>query len=201
MRSCSRTRSRSPVLPTTRAAGGATVPAVSTSVATTERSRGLAAPRPRLRRRARQALTTIHVAGGVGLLGATASTLLLAVIATGSGDPAAAQETYRLISLQSAVFGIPLSMLSLLSGIALGLGTKWGVLRHWWTTLKLVLIVLVMANGALLIGGSVDDLRNGQPSPGAETRLLIGAALNVVMLMTATTLSMFKPGGRLRRRR
>jgi Predicted integral membrane protein (DUF2269) len=154
--------------------------------------------RPRLRRRERQALTTIHVAGGVGLLGATASTLLLALIATGSDDPAAAQEIYRLISLQSAVFGIPLSMLSLLTGVALGLGTRWGVLRQWWTTLKLVLIVLVMINGALMIGGSVDTLRSG-PSAGAETRLVIGAVLNVAMLLTATTLSMFKPGGRLRR--
>jgi hypothetical protein len=158
------------------------------------------ATRPTLGRRARRTLTTIHVAGGVGLLGATASTLLLALIATGSGDAAAAEETYRLISLQSAVFGIPLSMVSLLSGIALGLGTKWGVLRHWWTTLKLVLILLVMLNGALMIGASVDELRSG-PSPSAETRLLIGALLNVTMLFAATTLSMFKPGGRLRRAR
>jgi hypothetical protein len=156
--------------------------------------------RPRLNRRARQTLTTIHVAVGVGLLGATSSTLLLALIATGSSDPEAAQDTYRLISLQSAVFGIPLSVLSLLSGIALGLGTKWGVLRHWWTTLKLVLILLVMANGALMIGASVDDLRGATPSAGAETRVVAGAVLNVAMLLTATSLSMFKPGGRLRRR-
>jgi hypothetical protein len=172
-----------------------------------------------LSRRARRTLTTIHVAGGVGLLGATASTLLLALIATGSDDAAAAQEIYRLISLQSAVFGIPLSVVSLASGIALGLGTKWGVLRHWWTTLKLVLIVLVMFNGALMIGGSVDELRAAgsassssavaesvsgaaeSSSSGAETRLVIGAVLNVAMLLTATSLSTFKPGGRLRRKR
>jgi hypothetical protein len=157
--------------------------------------------RPRLGRRGRLTLTTIHITGGVGLLGATASTLLLALGATTTDDVAGAQETYRLISLQSAVFGIPLSMLSLLSGIALGLGTRWGVLRHWWTTLKLVLIVAVMVNGAFMIGASVDELRTGPPSSGAETRLLIGAALNLAMLLTATTLSMFKPGGRLRRRR
>ena len=74
------------------------------------------------------------------------------------------------------------------------------MLRHWWTTLKLVLIVLVMVNGALMIGGSVNELRSGA-APGAETRLVIGAVLNVAMLLPATVLSMFKPGGRLRRRR
>ena len=77
----------------------------------------------------RKPLLFLHVAASVGLLGATSSSLLLAVVADGDRD------VYDLISLQSAVFGIPLSMIALLTGIALGFATKWGTLRYWWTTL------------------------------------------------------------------
>lgn len=152
----------------------------------------------RLSRRARLTLTTIHVVGSVGLLGATASTLLLALAAASSDDPAFAQSAYRLMSLQSAAFGIPLSFLSLLTGIALGLWTSWGVLRHWWTTAKLALLVGVILNGALNIGPSVDALRHGG---GSEPRLIGAAALSVSMLAAATALSVFKPRGRVARRR
>jgi Predicted integral membrane protein (DUF2269) len=145
--------------------------------------------------RSRKTLTTVHVAGSVGLLGATASTLLLALAAAATADPEHAQSAYRLMSLQSAVFGIPLSFLSLLSGIALGLGTHWGVLKHWWVTGKLLLIVGVILNGALDIGPSVDALRDGG---GAELQPVLAAALSVLMLVAATGLSVFKPGRRRR---
>jgi uncharacterized membrane protein len=153
----------------------------------------------RLSRRARQTLLAIHVVGSVGLLGATASMLVLALSAAGSGDAASAHATYDLMNLQSLVFGIPLSFLSLISGVVIGLGTNWGILRHWWITAKLLLIVGVIVNGALGIGPAVDELRHGAGA-GTETRLVAAAALSVAMLLTATTLSVFKPGGRLRGR-
>jgi hypothetical protein len=155
----------------------------------------------RLGLRARQTLKTIHIVSGVGLLGTTAATLLLAVTATTSDDPASSREIYRLMSLQSAVFGIPLSLLALSSGILLGLATRWGVLRHWWTTAKLILILGVIVNGSLMIGPSVDDLRHGPPAAGTETRLVIAAAGSLAMLLSTTTLSVFKPRGRVRRGR
>jgi len=167
-----------------------------TAPAATGRPRGR-----RLRRRARQTLTTIHVVSSVGLLGATAATLVLAVSAAATADAAFAHSIYRLMSLQSAVFGIPLSVVALLTGVALGLGTLWGVVQHWWTTAKLALILAVMLDGALMIGPSVDDLRHGAASAGTETRLVVAAAHSLAMLVTATTLSVFKPGGRMRRRR
>jgi hypothetical protein len=155
----------------------------------------------RLGARARRTVLTFHIVSGVGLLGATSATLLLAIQAAATGDAAFADSIYRLMSVNSAVFGIPLSFLSLFSGILLGLGTGWGVLRHWWTTLKLILILGVILNGSLLIGPTVDDLRGDPMVAGTQTRAVFAAALSAAMLLTATALSVFKPGGRLRRRR
>jgi uncharacterized membrane protein len=155
----------------------------------------------RLTSRARRTLVTLHIVSGVGLLGATSATLLLAINGAATDEVAFADSIYRLMSLNSAVFGIPLSMLSLLTGVLLGLGTHWRVLKHWWTTLKLALILGVILNGALVIGPTVTELRDDPMVASTQTRTVIAAALSVLMLLTATSLSVFKPGGRLRRRR
>jgi hypothetical protein len=34
---------------------------------------------------------------------------------------------------------------SLASGVVLGLGTKWGLIRYWWVAAKLVLNVVLVA--------------------------------------------------------
>jgi hypothetical protein len=139
----------------------------------------------------RKSLLVAHVIASVGLLGATLSSLLLALAADGDRD------VYDLISLQSAVFGIPLSFIALSTGIALGYATKWRVLRHWWTTLKLGLLVGVILNGALMIGPTTARLADGE---GSSARLIFAASLSVTMLALSVGLSVYKPGGRVRKR-
>jgi ABC-type Na+ efflux pump permease subunit len=141
-------------------------------------------------KRFRKPLLLAHVIASVGLLGATSSSLLLAIVADGDRD------VYELISLQSAVFGIPLSFVALMTGFALGFATKWGVLRHWWTTLKLALLVGVILNGALMIGPTTARLMDGE---GSASMLVVAAGGSVLMLAVSVGLSVYKPGGRVRR--
>ena len=70
------------------------------------------------------------------------------------------------------VFGIPLSFAALLSGIALGLGTRWGVFRYPWVVTKLALIVSVMAVGGFVINPALAIALAG----GDGTARLIAAA-------------------------
>ena len=81
------------------------------------------------------------------------------------------------------------------TGIALGPASKWGVLRYWWTTLKLGLIVLVILNGALNIGRMTEQRIDGG---GSEWALVVVVSVSVAMLLAAIVLSVFKPGGRFR---
>lgn len=139
----------------------------------------------------RKPLLLAHVIASVGLLGATSSSLLLALVAGGDRD------VYELISLQSAVFGIPLSFIALFTGIALGAATKWGTLRYWWTALKLALLVGVILNGALMIGPTTARLIDGE---GSGTTLVAAALASVLMLASSVGLSVYKPAGRIVRR-
>lgn len=144
----------------------------------------------------RKPLTAVHIIASVGLLGSSAALLLAGVTAASTDDAQLAHSAYRLMQTQTLVFGIPLSFIALFSGLGMGLVTKRGVLRYWWTTAKLGLLVLTILCGALVIGPGIDQRLRGD---GSEWGLVAAVGANVVMLASAATISVFKPGGRLRR--
>lgn len=145
----------------------------------------------RLSASTRRAVLTVHIIASVGLLGDVAAVLAINVKAAATGDPALAAASYELLALFTVIFGIPLSLVSLVSGVTLGLGSKWGVLRYAWVTTKLGLLLSVIVVGALVLGPGTEAMRTG--GGGAETRLILGSAWDVVALSVATGLGVFKP--------
>jgi hypothetical protein len=98
---------------------------------------------------------------------------------------------------------VPLGLVSLLSGLVQSLGTKWGLFRHYWILAKLsinvfatIVLLLYMQTLSYLAGvaaettSSSDDLGVlRSPSP------LVHAAAALLLLLVATTLSVYKPRG------
>lgn len=142
----------------------------------------------------RKLILTIHIAVSVGLLGDSAGYLAVAIRGATTIDPALAHASYEMLRMFAFVFGVPLSFAALLTGLALGLGTRWGVFRYPWVSTKLALVLSVIAVGAFVLRGGMSAMISGQG--GAEGQLIAGAAYDVVALMVATTLGVFKPGGR-----
>lgn len=140
----------------------------------------------------RKVVLTVHIVVSVGLLGDSAGYLAVAIRGTMATDPAIADAWWQILRMFSYVFGIPLSFAALLTGLLLGLGSRWGVFRYPWVTTKLLLIVSVIAVGALVLDGGMDAMLHG--SGGTEGRLIAGAAYDVVALTAATVLAVFKPG-------
>ena len=144
--------------------------------------------------RARRAVLTTHIIASVGLLGDVAAVLAVNVRAATTPDAALASSSYELLEMFSLVFGIPLSFIALITGLTLGLGSKWGVLRYAWVTAKLLLLLSVILVGALVIGPATSEMQGG--SGDAETVLIAAAAWDVLALTVATGLSVYKPGRR-----
>jgi hypothetical protein len=152
----------------------------------------LVSDRRTLSPRARRALLSTHILVSVGLFGDVAGFLAVAIRAAGTDDPQVASASYEILAMFSTVFGIPLSFAALVTGIALGTGTKWGVLRYPWTITKLALIVTVILVGSFVLGPSVEQMRDG--GGGSEGRILLGASWDLLALGAAVVLSVFKPG-------
>jgi hypothetical protein len=141
-----------------------------------------------LSRRTRRTVLTLHIAGGVGLLGVCAVIVLADVRALTLADP---QPAYELM-VSTPLLGIPLSFLSLVTGVVLGLTSKWGVLRYGWVSTKLVLNVSVILVGALILGPQTAAMADD--GSGSEVALIAGSVYDVLALSLATGLSVFKPG-------
>jgi hypothetical protein len=88
-------------------------------------------------------------------------------------------------------------ILAVLTGIGLGLGTRWGVFRYPWMVAKLALIVSVMVVGSFLLGPGESKLADGTDD--GDMMLIAGATYDVLALGLAVGLSVFKPGRRFRR--
>jgi hypothetical protein len=147
--------------------------------------------------RLRQSLLTLHIIVSVGLLGDSAGFLAVAIRASNTTDPASIVELAKVLKMFSLVFGIPLSFASLITGVTLGLGTKWGVFRYPWVVAKLLLVLSVMAVGGFVIGPALSAMLEDGRNP--TSQLVAAGAYDVAALTLATVLSVFKPGGRFRR--
>jgi hypothetical protein len=157
------------------------------------------APRRRLSATVRRAVLTTHITASVALLGDSAGFLAVAIRTAGVETPVAAAAGLDTLNMFSLVFGIPLSVVALITGLVLGIGSRWGVFRYPWVVAKLCLIVAVMLVGAVVIGPGLELARQGSAT--GESMLIAGAMFDVAALATATVLSVYKPGRPFRSRR
>ena len=156
----------------------------------------LTVPQFRLAPRIRKAIVVLHVISSVAILGQVWVNAVLAVIAMRA--PGSARAAYSFMQDLVYASAAPLSVLSLVSGVVLGLGTKWGVLRFRWVTAKLALLLLTVLSGITIQGPLLERLI-AAPSFTAQLANLAATAVQFGLLAVATWLSVFKPGGRIRR--
>ena len=148
---------------------------------------------------------TAHVTSSVGWLGAVAVSLALAVAGLTSRDPQVVRAAYLTLKVIGWAVLVPLSLASLLTGLVQSLGTKWGLFRHYWILAKLlmnvlatIVLLLYMQTLSYLAGAAETALSSGDllklrnPSPVAH------AVAALLLLLVATTLSVYKPQGMTR---
>jgi hypothetical protein len=153
---------------------------------------------PRL---ARLALTA-HTTFSVGWLGAVAAYLALAVAGLTATNPLTVQGTYASMELIGWFVIVPFSIAAMLTGLLQSLGTRWGLFRHWWVLAKFVLttagtVVLLqhmeavtrMSAAAAATTLAAADLRP------LRIQLVVHAVGGLLILIAATTLSVYKPWG------
>src|SRR5207253_218756 len=86
------------------------------------------------------ALTT-HITSSVGWLGSVAAFLALSIAGLRSLDSQVVRSAYLGMHLTTWYVIVPLCLASLFTGLVEGLGTPWGLFRHYWVVTKLLLTV------------------------------------------------------------
>ena len=150
----------------------------------------------RFTRRTRRLVLTLHVVTSVAYVGVMALVAWLAFQAARAPDPDVAMGMYRSArTVLPVVHATALSALA--SGILISLGTVWGLVRHWWVVAKLALTILLAVTGFVVVRRALGEaLALQEPMAG-----LVGSSTaHVVVAVTATVLSIYKPWGRVGRR-
>lgn len=166
----------------------------------TVRERQAAEPRRRIPAARRRLIMVVHIASAVALMGEVWVLVVLNLRATLTDDPVLARSAYTLMETLVFAGGIPLSLTALASGITLAVTSKWGLARHYWVFTKLLLQIAVILVGMLAFDPA-GMASAGVASPASHWAQVAVVSSQLVMLLTATTLSVFKPQGRMPRLR
>jgi hypothetical protein len=160
----------------------------------------------RLRPPARKSLLVVHIASGGAWIGMDVVMGVLVFTALG-GDDATKALCFRALELFAGWPLIVTGLICLVSGILLGLGSVYGLIRYWWVVVKLVLnVILVVLVSVLLRPGVVELAEQGRRfDAGLSATLAVGQLVfppivSTSALIFATILAVFKPWGLIRKR-
>src|SRR5262245_58826078 len=93
----------------------------------------------RMTPRVQRLALTAHITVSVSWIGAVGVFLSLAIAGLTSADVGLVRSAYLVMNLTGWYVIVPLSLAALATGILQSLGTDWGLFRHYWVVLKLVL--------------------------------------------------------------
>ncbi len=150
---------------------------------------------PRLSRRARAVVLTVHVVMSVGWLGIDGALVALEVTGLSSVHPAVRAGTAASTAVIACWLLVPVVFFALASGLILGLSTPWGLARHWWVLAKCGIAAVLTAAGLVFLVPALPQILTGGGEP-AGMRTLIGRSVALVLLFAATGLSVVKPWGK-----
>ncbi len=142
---------------------------------------------------------SVHLTFSVGWIGAVLAYLALGMSAATSEDVQTVRSAWTAMELTGWYVIVPLAIASLLTGLIMAFGTKWGLFRHYWvlisfalTTFATVILLLHMPTVTTMA-----DL--AQEAEGAELAALGGdlghPGIGLVVLLVVQVLNLYKPPG------
>jgi hypothetical protein len=146
----------------------------------------------------------VHLTVSIGWVGAVAAYMAMDVAATTSRDADTLQAAYLAMEVIARKVIVPLAFASLVTGLVMSLGTKWGLLRHYWVLISLVMTIIAtvvllsqmrtithFADIAAAPATSLNDLR-------ALGGTLLHSIGGTIVLLVVLVLNLYKPQGMTR---
>ena len=150
----------------------------------------------------------LHIASAGIWLGLDAVMAVLVVTSVVTDDDRTRAVAYRALELVTVWPMTVAGLTCLVSGVLLGLGTVYGLLRYWWVAVKLVLNIVLSTLVLVALRPTIsefadrgDRLLDGQAVSAVLGDLAFPPIVSTTALLVAMTLSVFKPWGKIPGRR
>jgi hypothetical protein len=150
-----------------------------------------------------KAMLTTHITFSVGWIGTIAAFLALSILGL-VGNDQLVRSCYVAMEVIAWFVIVPFCGASFISGLVQALGTHWGLFKHWWVFVKLMLtliatLILMLHMQPISYLGEVaaqnpiplEDLRN------LRIRIIADAGAAILVLVAITTVSVYKPWGKM----
>jgi uncharacterized membrane protein len=162
---------------------------------------------PRLGARTRKGVLVIHIASAGAWLGIDVVMAVFVFTSLVNDDPTTRAVCYQAVELFAVWPLFTTGLICLTSGVVLGLGTKYGLMRYWWVVTKLVLnivltglVPLALQPGVSELGEVGRQLAAGEPVAASLGDMIYPPIVSPAALLVAMLLAVFKPWGRIRSR-
>jgi uncharacterized membrane protein len=147
----------------------------------------------------RKLILTLHIATSVGWVGAVLAYLPLDIATIASDEPATLRSAYVGMDLIARWVLVPLATAAFATGVLISLTTPWGLFRHYWVLISLILtglalLVLVVETQTIRAlaqasATATDDSLRALPSTLPHS---IGG---LIVLIVVLALNVYKPRG------
>jgi hypothetical protein len=143
----------------------------------------------------------VHLTLSVGWIGAVGAYIALDIATVVSENIQTLRTSYLGMDLISQYVIVPLAFASLLTGLIVSLGTKWGLFRHYWVLISFVLtiiatLVLFVERGTI---GSLEAMATDPATSGDVLRAMPSTLPHsgggTVVLLVVLVLNIYKPQG------
>ena len=147
----------------------------------------------------RKAVLAVHLTAAVGWIGAAMAYLAVGIAADASSDPETVRGAWIAMELIGWYVAVPLAAVSLVTGCTIGLGTRWGLIRHYWVAISLALTLfaaVVLVLHMPTVSSNADVARRAS----ADEVVAVGGdvlhpAVGTLVLLVTLVLNVYKPRG------
>lgn len=154
--------------------------------------------------RVRKAALAVHLTASVGWIGGVIGYLVLGVWAVLSDETASTRAAWLAMEVLGWYAIVPVAVTSLLTGLVMALGTKWGLFRHYWVVVSFVLTVFCTVILLLHMPSVSASAHVAQEADEAALEALGGdlahPGVGLVILLFIQVLNIYKPQGLTRYR-
>lgn len=147
----------------------------------------------------RKLALAVHLTASVGWVGAVIAYLGLGVTAVNAPDDPTVRSAWIAMEAVGWYVIVPLAVAALLTGLVMALGTRWGLFRHYWVIISLILTtiaVVVLLVHMPDVSATADVARSAS---GSELAALGGdlahPGIGLVVLLVVHVLNIYKPRG------
>jgi hypothetical protein len=150
----------------------------------------------------------IHLTLSTGWIGAVVAYLVLSTAVMTTSDPTMLRGGWLAMDVVGWYAIVPLALGSLATGLVMALGTKWGLFRHYWVLISLLLTVFAVTILLLHmpdVSALADAARDAEASSvgGPDSHLyarlshgdFLHPVLGLVVLVVVQVLNVYKPRG------